>query len=228
MDALPPLAQIVRYGNTRGTDVDVVKRVVSHIIPRICIGLPAAIVNLDEDASKEAHEKLLAVHWSLGLLNEPSFYKQWFATLRSIASNTRVNGILTGACARILFDKKNFSETAVATLMRYALSHATPPLAAAQWLEGFLQGSGLLLLHNYALWNLLDGWVDELSEDNFNEVLPLLRRTFSRFPQPERERMLDLAKQGQVVFSKKQNEDEFDEERAVIVLPTVRVLLGIG
>ena len=227
MDALPPLAQVVRYGNTRGTDVGAVEQVVHHLVPRICIGLPAAIVNLDEDASKEAFEKLLGVNRALGLLNDPTFHEPWFATLQSIAGNGHVNGILTGACTRILFDKKIFSEAETATRMRYALSRATPPLAAAQWLEGFLQGSGLLLLLNFSLWNLLDEWVEELGEDNFSDVLPLLRRTFSRFPQPERERMLNLAKQGQVEVEIAKATD-FEETRAAAVLPVVRLILGIS
>lgn len=224
MEALPPLAQIVRYGNTRGTDVQAVQMVVQHLVPRICIGLPAAVLNLDEDTSREAFGKLMAVNRALGLLNEPSFFNQWFDCIGHISDNLRVNGILTGACTRILFDKKVRSEVETAIRMEYSLSQATPPLEAAQWLEGFLQGSGLLLLHNNSLWNLLDTWVDGLNEDVFRDTLPLLRRTFSRFPAPERERMLNLAKQGQVVERIAQATD-YEEERAARVLPLVRRLL---
>ncbi len=224
MGALPPLAQIVRYGNTRGTDVRAVEQVVRHLVPRICIGLPAAVPNLDEDASREAFEKLMGVNRALGLLNDPAFFAQWFDCIASIADNLRVNGILTGACTRILFDKKIRSEAETAIRMEYSLSQATPPLEAAQWLEGFLQGSGLLLLHNVSLWNLLDGWVDGLNEDIFRDTLPLLRRTFSRFPAPERERMLNLAKQGQVV-EKIAEAADYEEVRAGKVLPLVRRLL---
>jgi hypothetical protein len=226
MEALPPLAQVIRYGNTRGTNVEAVEKVVAHLVPRICIGLPLAIANLDEDASKEAFDKLMAVNFSLGMLNNAEFLAQWHATLRSVSENAHINGILTGACARILFDKKLFTQNETASKMRYALSRANAPLAAAQWLEGFLQGSGLLLLHNHPLWNLIDEWVSELGEEHFTDVLPLLRRTFSRFPQPERERMMDLAKLGQVEIGQN-GTMEFEMERAALVLPTVRILLGI-
>lgn len=224
MEALPPLAQIVRYGNTRGTDVQAVEQVVRHLVPRICIGLPAAVPNLDEDASREAHERLVGVHRALSLLNDPAFFGPWYDCIAAIADNQRVNGILTGACTRILFVKKIRSEDETATRMGYALSTATPPLEAAQWLEGFLQGSGLLLLHNAALWNLLDAWVDGLTEDIFRDTLPLLRRTFSRFPAPERERMLGLAKQGQVVEQVAEVVD-YEEDRAGKVVPLVKSLL---
>ncbi len=224
MEALPPLAQIVRYGNTRGTDVRAVELVVQHLVPRICIALPAAVLNLDEDASKEAFDKLMGVNRALGLLNDPAFFSQWFDCIAHISDNLRVNGILTGACTRVLFDKKIRTEAETAIRMEYSLSPATPPLEAAQWLEGFLQGSGLLLLHNNSLWNLLDAWVDGLNEYIFRDTLPLLRRTFSRFSAPERERMLGLAKQGQVV-EKIAKVSDYEEGRAGRVLPLVKRLL---
>ena len=52
-------------------------------------------------------------------------------------------------------------------------------------------------------------------------------RAFSRFPQPERERMLELAKVGEVETARLAVAD-FDRERAGVVAPGVRRLLGIG
>ena len=226
MDALPPLVQIVKYGNTRGTDVSIVEKVVVHLVPRICIGLPNAAANMDEEASGDAFKKIQHVNRAMGLLNDVDFSGQWHQALGKIALAKNVNGLLLGGCTRILFDKKILSENEGATRMRYALSRASAPLEAAQWLEGFLVGSGLVLLHNHALWNLLDEWVAELNEDNFSEVLALLRRTFSKFSPPERLRMMGLAKQGQV-GQKRVKEVDYEESRGAVVLPTVKALLGI-
>ena len=227
MDALPPLVQIVKYGNTRGTDVCTVEKVVSHLVPRICIGLPGTVANLDEDGSGDAFHRIQKVNRAMGLLNDTAFDEQWHGTLQKIASAPQVNGLITGGCTRILFDKKILSENEAATRMRYALSRASAPLEAAQWLEGFLVGSGLVLLHNHALWNLLDEWVAELNEDHFSDVLAVLRRSFSKFSPPERQRMMGLAKQGQVEQGD-EKESEFDPARGEVVLPTVKALLGIG
>lgn len=226
MEALPPLVQIVKYGNTRGTDVSTVEKVVAHLVPRICIGLPGAVTNLDEDASGDAFKKIQQVNRAMGLLNDEAFNQQWHGALGKIAAANQVNGLLRGGCTRILFDKKILAEMEAATRMRFALSRSVAPLEAAQWLEGFLVGSGLVLLHNHALWNLLDEWVAELKEDNFSEVLAVLRRTFSKFSGPERQRMMGLAKQGQVEQVEKAA-SEFDEDRGAAVLPTVKALLGI-
>jgi Mg/Co/Ni transporter MgtE len=67
--------------------------------------------------------------------------------------------------------------------------------------------------------------VDGLAyEPTFRETLPMLRRTFSRFPAPERERMLGLAKQGQVVERVAEVVD-YEEDRAGRVMPVVKQLL---
>ena len=225
METLPPLSQIVRYGNARGTAASTLEQLLEHLVPRICIGLPAAVLHLDEEASREALEKIMAVHRALGVLNTEGYYRQWYASLGNIAGSLHTNPILTGACTRILFDKKIIGLQEMSTRMRFSLSSSTPPLQAAQWLEGFLQGSGLLLLHHAELWQLLDNWVDELGEEHFREALPLLRRTFSRFSERERQMMLDLARQGQVATPA--GSALADEERASLILPTVKMLLGL-
>jgi hypothetical protein len=194
--------------------------------PRICIGLPNAVVNLDEDASIGVFKRLLTVNQAFSLMGELRYLSEWYGALEAIANSPVVNSILAGGCSRLLFDKRAWDKVVVETRMRYALSRANPPIAAAQWLEGFLQGSGLLLLHNHALWNLLDAWVDELREEDFPGILPLLRRTFSRFPQPEREQMLFLAKEGPAA-TPANPPAEFDAERAGFVLPALRRLLGM-
>ncbi len=226
MDAFPPLVQIVKYGNTRGTDVSTVEKVVAHIVPRICIGLPGAVVHLDEEASGDAFRKLQQTNRAFGMLNDAGYNQEWHIALKTIAVSQQVNGILTGACTRILFDKKVISETETSTQMHYALSRSTAPLAAAQWLEGFLQGSGLLLLHNHALWDLLDEWVSSLNEDDFSDVLALLRRTFARFTPPERKRMLGLARR-EKTKGKQADPADYEADRGGVVLPTVKMLLGI-
>jgi len=97
----------------------------------------------------------------------------------------------------------------------------------AAWIEGFLGGSGLLLLHDAALWRVLDGWVTALPADAFTTVLPLLRRTFARFPGPERRQMGERARAGAAHPAAEGGEGDFDEARAAAVLPLVARLLGV-
>jgi Family of unknown function (DUF5682) len=70
--------------------------------------------------------------------------------------------------------------------MTREMSSGVPAAAAAGWAEGFLAGSGLLLVHDDALLGLADGWLAALGADDFRAVLPALRRTFGAFAAPER------------------------------------------
>jgi len=103
-------------------------------------------------------------------------------------------------------------------------------LAGVQWVEGFLSGSGLVLVHDDQLWGVLDRWVSLLAEDRFTEVLPLLRRTFSTFGAPERRALGDRAAAGDrpATTSELASEAGLDLARADLVVPTLRRLLGLA
>ncbi len=58
MDALPPMANALRYGDVRQTDTRQVARVVDGLVARICIGLPAACASLNDDAGGEMSARL--------------------------------------------------------------------------------------------------------------------------------------------------------------------------
>ena len=59
-------------------------------------------------------------------------------------------------------------------------------------------------------------------------ILPLLRRTFSAFSASERQKMLELAKKGQLaVTASSGNEMDYDVERGEKVVETLKLLLGI-
>jgi hypothetical protein len=51
MKALPPLANLLRYGNVRKSDAAMVAHAVNGMIARICIGLAGACASLDDDAA---------------------------------------------------------------------------------------------------------------------------------------------------------------------------------
>lgn len=235
MDALPPLVNIVKYGNVRGTDAAAVAQVVEQIVPRIFIGLPSACVHTDDDATDLIFKKLQTTHRSINLLSVAEHTEGWLRALRQVAKMNQVHGLLTGGCVRILYDKKVFNIHQTATLMRFALSQGSGVSYAAAWLEGFLNGSGLLLIHNDALWQILDEWVEAIDMERLKELLPILRRTFSHFSSSERQKMLALAQKAASnalpdIFDPSSCEiggetDLYDKKRAELVLKTIQSFL---
>ena len=88
-----------------------------------------------------------------------------------------------------------------------------------------MQGSAVLLLRDDALFGLLDSWVAGLGEDDFRQLVPLLRRAFSRFSRAERRQIGSRAASGaarQVVLAGA----GLDLEAGAAVLARVREVLG--
>lgn len=230
MEALPALVNAIRYGSTRKMDLSAISHVIDNIIPRICIGLPNACSSVDEDMAQEVFQRIIAVNQSLNILNDGAYLKSWYEALFKVSKNSGIKGSIRGGAVRILFDKEYFDFNDTVTSMRYALSPANDSMDSAQWLEGFLYGSGLLLIHQPALWNILDEWIDDLPMSPvFEKILPLLRRTFSAFSVPERQKMMRLAHLGNAGHLEKatSTEIDYDPQKAAQVLSAAKTLLGL-
>ncbi|MBW4449038.1 MAG: hypothetical protein KME38_19805 [Spirirestis rafaelensis WJT71-NPBG6] len=228
MAALPPLANVLRYGNVRSSDTKMITHVVDKLVTRICISLPGACASLDDDAAAAMYDNVMKVNSAIALLQNQEHITSWQQVLSQISDNQRLHKLIAGCCCRLLLDAGIFNADEAARRMRLALSIATEPPQAAAWVEGFLKGSGLLLLHDDILWQVLDNWITQLPGELFTALLPLLRRTFSNFTAPERRQMGEKVKQGLNTknASNSTNIPEFDEENAAVVLPIIAQLLG--
>jgi hypothetical protein len=236
MDALPALAGALRYGNVRQTDAAAVAEVVDGLVARICIGLPPACAALNDDAAQAMFERLLAVNGAVALLQNAEHRAAWQATLRRLAdadshAGASVHGMLAGRACRILLDAGIFSAEAAGRRVGLALSSAGAPAEAAAWIEGLLLDSGALLVHDDALWRIIDDWLATLKGDAFTQTLPLLRRTFATFAAPERRMLGERARVGgrQAGRGRQQADSvDFDLTRGEMVLPLVARMLGLS
>ncbi|GAA2539955.1 DUF5682 family protein [Winogradskya consettensis] len=224
MAAIPALARTLRYGDVRRTDVAGLETVTSSLLTRVCVGLPAAAGSLSDDAAKELREHIDGVHQAVGLLDDDATREQWLNALTSAAGRSDLHGLLAGRLARLLLDAGRVDGAEVRRRLGLSLTIGTPPAHGAAWVEGFLSGGGLLLVHDEALLELLDQWLADIPADAFDDVLPLLRRTFGAFATGERRAIGERVAGG---ASRSGGEPlVLDHERAARVLPTLRALLG--
>jgi hypothetical protein len=226
LEALPPLANVLRYGNVRQTDTAMVGHVVDGLVARICVGLPNACASLNDDAAAAMYEQIVNANSAISLLQNQEQAALWQSTLQAMSEQQSLHGLVAGRCCRLLFEAQVLSAEETARRLSFALSTASDPAQAAAWIDGFLRGSGLLLLHDEALWQVLDEWVVSLSAETFTQLLPLVRRTFATFPAPERRQMGERVAQGASVRVAMASGD-FDVVRAEAVLPLVKQLLGL-
>ncbi len=232
MAALAPLARISRYGNVRNTDLDAIQKLVEGLVERICIGLPNAVYGMDERAAQDAFARMQTVDESLQMLENTALAAFWSQTLRAILNTEGAHPLLLGGSCRLLFDSRTMAEIEAELQFGKALSAGREPAFSAAWVEGFLRGSGLILLYDEALWNILYRWTADLPDEQFVELLPILRRTFAKFNPGERRQLGEKAQQGRqnTATKARQNADSafFNPERAEKVLILVEQMLGIA
>jgi hypothetical protein len=226
LDALPALADALRYGDVRSTDAGALRDVVDGIVVRILAGVVASAHSLDDDGAAVLVERLAGLQGALAVLDHPARRHGLPIVLVELATGSG-HGLVQGRAARLLHDAGVWSVDAVQRRLSQALSAGTPPASGAAFVEGFLAGSGSVLIHDADLLAVLDGWVSSLRPDAFDAVVALLRRTFGAFEAAERRQLMRLL-MGLGVERVDGFGTDVDPERAAAVLTTVRHLLGVG
>ncbi|TIC79488.1 hypothetical protein E8D37_17160 [Nocardioides sp. GY 10127] len=190
--AVEPLARTRRYGDVRGSETERVAGVLRTVTLRACVGLRASAASLDDEAAADLRAAVDSAHRGLALLagdTAAELGPAWTQALGSVAGDDRVHGSVSGRACRLLLDGGHLDAGEAAARMGRRLSRAAPAPAGAAWLDGFLDGDALLLLHDEVLLGLVDAWVAGVSDEVFEDLLPLLRRTFSRYQPAERRQL---------------------------------------
>jgi hypothetical protein len=231
MAALPPLARVGRYGNVRGTDAAAVRVVLDGFVARICVGLGMACASLDDDAAAEMLPLVEGTHAAVSLLDDTAQRASWLTALRALADQDGVHGLIAGRACRLLVDEHALAAADAQARLARALSRGAEPPAAAAWIDGFLRNSGLVLIHDDALFALIDDWLAGLAPEAFEAVLPLIRRTTSTFSAPERRSLGERARRrpgGRTAPDATAQSAAIDRDRAELVLPVLAAILGLG
>ncbi|MFF1943587.1 DUF5682 family protein [Rhodococcus qingshengii] len=224
MAALPTLTRTLRYGDVRGTDVSALVDVADSLLIRICTGLAVAVTGLDDPSAEEFREHLDKVHSAVMVRDDRDASARWLQAMAGVIDRDDVNGLLVGRMVRLQRDSGSITETAAAQRLSRALSVGSTPTAKAGWVDGFLGGGGLVLVHDRALLTLIDTWVRQLREQDFIDTLPLLRRTFGAFEAGERRAIGQAVRGGRRV----ETTVETDARRGRAAMAVVADILGVG
>ncbi|MEG0557559.1 MAG: DUF5682 family protein, partial [Comamonas sp.] len=248
LQALPPLANVYRYGSVRQTDTALLATVIDSLVLRAAIGLPVACMAMDEDAAAAMKTKVLAAHDALRLRggeggpDADETRQAWRAALKSLAMGDAAAALLRGMACRLLLDEHLLESAEVVQQFNRNLSLGAAPMDVAAWLDGFLNQQALVLLHDEAIWGAIDAWLSDLGELQFAQILPLVRRSFANFSKHDRQSLGDKAKRtpvggvgggGAAVVALRPagaagEPPPWDEQRALLALPVLDQLLGLN
>ena len=162
MDTLGPLAGALRYGDVRGTDAAALRIVFDELVVRVVAGLGSAAEGLDDDAARAMIERMSAVQAALAVVDHPARHTEFPAVLARLAERRRVHGLVHGRATRLLHDGGQWAPPDVEARLGRALTPGTPAADGAAFVEGFLAGSGTVLLHDDQLLDVVDGWIASL------------------------------------------------------------------
>ncbi len=228
LETVEPLARTCRYGDVRGVDVADVTHVLQTVVVRASVGLRAACSSLDDDSAAAMRSAVEAAHRGIALVDRHDLRDPWTEALVAVGRDEAIHGSVAGRVSRLLLDGGLLTHEEAAARLSRRLSPGTPAPAAAAWLDGFLTGEALLLVHGDDLLPIIDEWLVDASEEAFEDLLPLVRRTFSRF-QPAERRLIgthlrDLASG---THTPAPTTGSLDLDRAAPAIAAVARLLGL-
>ncbi len=226
IDALVPLASALRYGDVRGSDSLALTTVVDEVVVRVIAGLEFACRHLDDEAAAAMVERLSGLQGALAMLDHAARHSDLPVALAKLADGRGIHGLVRGRATRLLHDAGSWDPEAVSQRVDRALTPGTPAAEGARFVEGFLAGSGTVLVHDADLLGIVDQWISTMTNDVFIDTVALLRRTFGAFEPAERRQL------GVLVTTEQRPQttafgSDVDAERAAAGITTVRRMLGL-
>ena len=195
MKAVSPLVRVLRYGTARRLPEDALRSLILSISVEINAGVRMGSRGLDEETTAARIAAMEAYDEALRLFGDDALTSSWRDELAKIVDDDQVTSSIAGLSLRRLHDVRAWElERVAAELARHTGSRQ--PKESGAFLEGFLRGGSEILLQDEPLLQLLDTWLCELSETDFTDSLPLLRRSMSNFDTVARRRVLEKVHRG--------------------------------
>ena len=192
LSSLPTLITTCRYGDSRKTDTSALLLLIEEMLPRITAGLSAAANQIDDEQAEQLTQAISKGNYAIAQLELAPLNQLWQDGLQRLAQNPNAHPLPKGLAWRLLFDQKLFDLTQTEQAFHLAMSAGQQAHYIAYWVAGFFRASGQLLLHYTPLRSLISDWLSQLQWEEFEQILPLLRRTFSDFRPGERQELLAL------------------------------------
>jgi hypothetical protein len=195
MKAVSPLVRVLRYGTARRLPEDALRSLILSISVEINAGVRMGSRGLDEETTAARITAMEAFDEALRLFGDDALTSSWREELGRIVDDDQVTSSIGGLSLRRLHDVRAWElERVAAEFARHTGSRQ--PKESGAFLEGFLRGGSEVLLQDEPLLQLLDAWLCELSETDFTDSLPLLRRSMSSFDTVARRRVLEKIQRG--------------------------------
>lgn len=220
---LKPLITAIRYGSVRQFSMQHLHQLVEHLAIRLMLSLPNYCVQLNAEMAQQFAQQIQALYELLEQLQKDELQQLWQDTLQQLLYLEQMQGYLHGCCVRLAREQQLIDVEQTQGFLSRALSIGQTADYSAAWFEGFLTHQALLLIHEQSLWDAVSQWVNQLQEQQFIELLPILARTASSFSPAEAQQLIQKVTQKSTTV--KQEVGALDIARAQMVLDEIYAYL---
>ena len=178
------LSIMLRYGDIRKLDRDVLIPILEQLFLRACLILPNEAF-CDANAAIELAEAIIGLH---NVVENHDFLdrERWYALLTEVAKRDNLNTKISGLAMAILLETGKISNDELGLEVERRLSKAIPADLGASWFEGLSMKNHYTLIARLGLWEKLQDYISALDEDEFKRALVFLRRAFANFTSNEK------------------------------------------
>ncbi len=196
LSAVPPLVDVLRYGQARRTDAQALGTLVEHLVVEASLSLHYTARPADEEAADTLVGLVVGVDRAVRLLGDDAAAEvvaAWDEGLAAVVDDAQASPKVAGCAAQLRYASGTLDAADVVLLVRRRLSPGTRAVVAAGFLEGFFARAADRLVYDAGLREAVSAWLTALDEDEFVASLPLLRRVFAALGSSDRGRLLAAA-----------------------------------
>jgi hypothetical protein len=180
-----------KYGNIRNFSPEDLLSLLEDLIARVFGIFPSQCIHTDENKARQSLDDLTLLKNISGMLNKDDVNTLWKQLLVQLDVNEFIHALIKGASLRLLLDSKLISPNESTQRIAIALSGNKDPMEKSIWLEGLLSFGVLGLLYEREIVLLLENFVGSLTEEEFRQILPALKRSFSPISKNEKQRLFE-------------------------------------
>lgn len=186
------LGGLASYGSSRkelGADDRVLVPLLQKTFARATLRLPYAVSCGDDEAASVTGAMRVLQELAM---TQPAVDKAgWVEALQEVARSFAVHPRCAGTAAGLLLVARMWEDAALARELGLRLSAVSEPAKTADFIAGFLEVNALAMVKNRDVVTMLDGYLQSLSDDDFRDAIPALRRALADLGKTERRYLVE-------------------------------------
>ena len=178
------LSVMLRYGDIRKLNMEVLIPILEQLFLRVCLMLPAESA-CDNEAATTLSESIIILH---NVVENHDFLdrERWYNILLELATRDDLNTKISGLAMAILLESGKVDNDTLGQEVERRLSKGIPAELGATWFEGLSMKNHYTLIARLGLWEKLQNYISDLDEEEFKRALLFLRRAFADFTSNEK------------------------------------------